>query len=545
MSIFSIKEFLSLDEVGLYLNQNGFDFELEDEQGHLQLHAIVDDLIKENKLDVLVYYDGTVELKYVSDAPSTNPNKTKTIQIQAQGYFKSKSLSDALNNSLGIVINGYYQPYKIFESGYVDFKSSSNDFKTIQNSKDLFDQKEDSYGLPFYTYYLMCDKKAHSNDLRFIKTDLDNLFDEQKNYSPYNKIQELEGKLKIARETFKEHKDEIKNLKQQVINLTDTNDDDSPVMSIDEFGKEFDLNELSKNCNDEYLTTSETLSYINDRTDSDYDPIKLKDLVRRSGLIPCFYFYGYVGRFSEIHGTDLYTELAAGYFTCRLLKEAVGKVNCHLELPSCKLEDGIIVHKMLRKQSARYSEYDDGVFLFTDIPKGFEDANELELKSINSNEIRFSKSNLDSYFLTLDKHNDKRLPYEVLTSEAPADDLNTQRNVDTLSDKHLSNTELQTIKRRTIKYFNRTLAMVILQLDYKKELSKSDVVNFIRPYMSDLAMLHSEQNAEGANKLTVTNKTISDTHLKGLSFKAGRPKTSDTQKRTIELLFKRKLPDTE
>lgn len=545
MSIFSIKEFLSLDEVGLYLNQNGFDFELEDEQGHLQLHAIVDDLVKENKLDVLVYYDGTVELKYVSNASSTNPNKTKTIQIQAQGYFKSKSLSNALNNSLGTVINGYYKPYKIFESEYVDFKSSSNEFETIQNSRDFFDQKEDSDGSPLYTYYLKCNEKARSNDLRFIKADLDNLFNKQEDCSSYNKTQELEDKLKIAREIYKEHKDEIKGLNEQITKLTETNDKNAPVIIIDEFGKELDLSELSKNCDDEYLTTSETLSYINDRADSDYDSIKLQDLVRKSALIPCFYFYGYVGMFSEIHGTDLYTELAAGYFTCRLLKEAVGKVNCHLELPSGKLEDGIIVHKMLQKQSARYSEYDDGVFLFTDIPKGFEDANELELKSINSNEIRFSKSNLDNYFFTLDERDDKRLPYEVLTSEPPTDDLNTQRNIDTLSSKHLSNTELQTIRRRTIKYFNRTLAMVMLQLDYKKELSKNDVVDFIRPYMSDLAMLLSEQNAEGANKLTVTNKTISDTHLQGLSFKVGRPKTSDTQKRIIELLFKRKLPDTE
>lgn len=109
----------------------------------------------------------------------------------------------------------------------------------------------------------------------------------------------------------------------------------------------------------------------------------------------------------------------------------------------------------------------------------------------------------------------------------------------------LSNLEIQNIKKLAIRQFNKSLAMALTDLDYKNKLRKRDVVNFIMPYMKQLAFALSNEDADKANNLAVTYETIYDTHLPGLNFKQGRQSNDDKNKVNIELLFKKQLPITE
>ena len=65
----------------------------------------------------------------------------------------------------------------------------------------------------------------------------------------------------------------------------------------DIYGRTYDINQHKKNCEDDYLTLSETIDLIN--TNNQYGPsidnTKLKDLARKKKVTPCFYYHGYVG----------------------------------------------------------------------------------------------------------------------------------------------------------------------------------------------------------------------------------------------------------
>lgn len=108
-----------------------------------------------------------------------------------------------------------------------------------------------------------------------------------------------------------------------------------------------------------------------------------------------------------------------------------------------------------------------------------------------------------------------------------------------------SNTDIHNIKKEAIKQFNRSLATVLIDLDYKGKLRKSDIANYIVPYMKELAFVLADEQQDKANNLTVTYDTLYDNHLKNLGFKQGRQSDDEKQKVNIDLLFKKQLPITE
>lgn len=109
--------------------------------------------------------------------------------------------------------------------------------------------------------------------------------------------------------------------------------------------------------------------------------------------------------------------------------------------------------------------------------------------------------------------------------------------------KH-SNTDMHNIKKVAIKQFNRSLAMALIDLDYKGSLRKGDIVKFIIPYMKELAFVLTDERADKAKVLTVEYKTIYDIHLQGLAFKQGTQAIQEKEQVNIELLFKKQLPVT-
>ena len=108
-----------------------------------------------------------------------------------------------------------------------------------------------------------------------------------------------------------------------------------------------------------------------------------------------------------------------------------------------------------------------------------------------------------------------------------------------------SNTDIQNLKKAAIKQFNRSLATVLIDLDYQTKLRKGDIVNFIMPYMKELAFVLADEDKKKADNLTVSYNTLYDNHLQGLEFKQGRQSDDDKKKVNIDLLFKKQLPVTE
>lgn len=198
----------------------------------------------------------------------------------------------------------------------------------------------------------------------------------------------------------------------------------------DVYGRTCDINQHSKNREDEYLTLSETLDYIKSNTDTNatsYDYVKLRDLARRKLITPCFYFDGYVGGI-DYHGV-LYTEMITGYFTYRSLTEEICSHNDYMRLPN----DGVMIYSILEKKNAAYVDYDD-VFLFYDKPQGVDEAEKLKLTHIEIDEIRFSKRSLNSYIDSLTNtsqdgtpaQNDNELLAKLEQLQAENIDLNTR-----------------------------------------------------------------------------------------------------------------------
>ena len=131
-------------------------------------------------------------------------------------------------------------------------------------------------------------------------------------------------------------------------------------------------------------------------------------------------------------------------------------------------------------------------------------------------------------------------------AKAQAETIKLKAQTDTPADSHKPlNLQLMNIKKAAVKHYNKSLAVALLDLDYRNYLSKNDIVSFIRPHMNALTLLLSDNDADKAKSLIVTDDTISKTHLKGLEFKTGRPSKKDGEKEKIELLFSRKPSDME
>lgn len=182
-------------------------------------------------------------------------------------------------------------------------------------------------------------------------------------------------------------------------------DDKQTPLVNDVYGRTYDISQYKKNREDDYLTSSEALDFLNHNTDiniSSYDYKKLRDLARKKLITPCFYFSGYVGSFTGGHDNSLHTEIITSYFTYRLLTEEVYNSDDYMKLPN----DGVKIYRLLEKQTGEYVDYDDGLFLFFEKPSNLDDAEKLKLTHMEADEIRFSKRELESYITSIQPDND-------------------------------------------------------------------------------------------------------------------------------------------
>lgn len=183
------KEFLSLEEVTLYFNKNGFNFDLILESDYFQVSDIVSDLVKENRLRVVIYYDGQTRLKPQKRFSHSTNQSDELREANTQGYFQSKFLITSFKNSAGISADFSFEAFKILE------------FRSMYKCDPMA-----------FTYFLINNEKIYSNDLRFVKADLDIFFSNQ----PYQVEKELQARLNLARNLFREQQNEINSLKDQL-----------------------------------------------------------------------------------------------------------------------------------------------------------------------------------------------------------------------------------------------------------------------------------------------------------------------------------------
>ena len=204
------------------------------------------------------------------------------------------------------------------------------------------------------------------------------------------------------------------------------------------------VNLYQNNLDNEYLTIDEVITNLNNKAGLFYNYDKIRDLARKKKITPCFYFNGYVcrliqdslDRFVPALMGNPYTEIMTGYFTYRLLVEQIISEENYISLPSCEVGNEILIYRLLERQGITGISYGDGLALFEGKPKAFDDYNNNRKKfsCISSNEIKFSKQELDSYIASLtntsrDKtpvQNDSELLAKLESAQTDNDKLNAR-----------------------------------------------------------------------------------------------------------------------
>ena len=262
-------------------------------------------------------------------------------------------------------------------------------------------------------------------------------------------------------------------------------DDKQAPLVNDIYGRTYDINQYKKNREDEYLTLAETLNLLNYNADINspsYDHVKLRDLARKRLITPCFYFCGYVGSFGGDSSKVLKTEIMTGYFSYRLLVEEIYNYDDYMKLPN----NGVMIYRVLEKQTAEYVDYDD-VFLFYDEPQGLDEAEKFKLTHMESEEIRFSKQELDSYIASL-------APVSV-SYEPPAQDSELRTKLESAQAENSDLNARLFTARNTYKQNQNEIKELKAQLE-KVNIEKANLIEQLNEAKAELADKSADDNIE-------------------------------------------------
>lgn len=224
------------------------------------------------------------------------------------------------------------------------------------------------------------------------------------------------------------------------------------------------------------------------------------------------------------------------YFTIHEAACLIANLNSNYDSSSAQLDDskgliigGIKSGKLIADENGEIVSNNLKEFLFEKglILVGFNDDMPSAYKSIDRNSNRLLNEN----------HLLRKQVFDLehKLSQTEFEPLNIKTN-------SISNTDIQNVKRRSIKQANINLAEALMSLDFQNKLRKKDIANFIKPYMKNLALALSDEDQNKADKLVVNDDVLYDNHLKGLKFKVGRQTNSEKNKASIDLLFIKELP---
>ena len=228
--------------------------------------------------------------------------------------------------------------------------------------------------------------------------------------------------------------------------------------------------------------------------------------------------------------------------------------NDDLEIAKGVIENGIKSGKLILDDDGQINADNLKIFLYNKswLLEGFN--NQLSSNdSLLTNPITSTKDyeqimqDLKAAHTTIEQQNKQAIDAQnkITTLESELNKANAALADNLANSVKHSNTDIHNIKKVAIKQFNRSLAMALIDLDYKNELRKGDIVKFIIPYMKELTFVLADEDEKKAGNLNVSYDILYDIHLKSLGFKQGRQSNKDKKKVNIELLFKKQLPVTE
>lgn len=308
----------------------------------------------------------------------------------------------------------------------------------------------------------------------------------------------------------------------------------------------------------EFLTLNNVAEYLTDKCGYDFnlecsiDQNRLIEtiiqLVRNDKLHPVFHYSGSVdwlekkvitsksGRFinHEIVLLDITYGMSVRdyYFVSDKNFDKLIENNCsnYINVINCTIEPYHV--------DGKQEIIENNILYYREIKEDF---------SITFHDLLYPKLDLDKLFSQSKADTDaiEKLREQIADLESQLAKANAAlagKSADSITQ---SNTDIHNIKKEAIKQFNRSLAAVLIELDYKGKLRKGDIANYIVPYMKELAFVLADGQQDKANNLTVTYDTLYDNHLKNLGFKQGRQSDDEKQKVNIDLLFKKQLPITE
>lgn len=164
------KDFLSLEDVGEYMNQHGYSCDLEVEEDYYRLKDTILDLHNEQKLSIVFYHDDFATIKTLKIAENGSTEQIEEFEFYISGYFHAPEATSVLKDGANLrIIQSYYSYYLLHDKDELPIYDDDNKYKNIIGSKFTSIEFGDD----------ITPSIVELSDLRFPKADLDKLFNKK------------------------------------------------------------------------------------------------------------------------------------------------------------------------------------------------------------------------------------------------------------------------------------------------------------------------------------------------------------------------------
>lgn len=164
------KDFLSLEDVGEYINQYGYSYNLEIEEDYYRLKDAILDLHNEQKLSIVFHYNDFATIETLKIAENGSIEQIEEFEFYISGYFHVPEAPSVLKDEANLrIIQNYYSYYLLHDKDELPIYDNDNKYKNIIGSRFTSIEFGDD----------MAPSIVELSDLRFPKADLDKLFNEK------------------------------------------------------------------------------------------------------------------------------------------------------------------------------------------------------------------------------------------------------------------------------------------------------------------------------------------------------------------------------
>ena len=174
-----LKDFLSFEDVGEYLKQYGYLYNIQIESDYQELKNTILDLYNEKKLSIVFYYSGLANISTLKTNKNGVIEQIAEFAFDISGYFHIPEAMTILRDEGSLEIrDNYYRYYLLHDKDKLPIYDDDNDYGYVIDKK--------------FTSIELGDDIAPSiigfSDIRFPKADLDKLFNHE--HSDLRKIQD-------------------------------------------------------------------------------------------------------------------------------------------------------------------------------------------------------------------------------------------------------------------------------------------------------------------------------------------------------------------